>query len=120
MLRAVLVDDSADLRALTRLNLELDSDTEVVGEAADGLTGLDLIEQLRPDVAVIDLHMPGINGVELIQLLRQHRIVMTRLVAYSADDQALTRALDAGADAAVLKTSDLDVLLSALLDSATA
>jgi DNA-binding NarL/FixJ family response regulator len=113
MLRAVLVDDSADLRLLTRLTLEFEADAEIVGEAADGQEGLGLIEQLSPDVAVIDLHMPGMDGVELIRLLRR-RSDSTRLVAYSSDDAGLTDALGAGADAAVLRTADVNALVAAV------
>jgi DNA-binding NarL/FixJ family response regulator len=114
MLRAVLVDDSADLRTLTRFTLELDGDAEVVGEAADGLSGLELIESLSPDVAVIDLNLPGISGLELIQFLRERNVSVTRLVAYSADDRALQDALGRGADAAVRKTASLTDLLAAI------
>jgi DNA-binding NarL/FixJ family response regulator len=113
MVRAVLVDDSADLRRLTRLTIEGGGSVEVVGEAEDGLTGRALIESLRPDVAVIDLHLPGMDGVELIESLRS-RSDTTRLVAYSTDDGALARALHAGADAAVLKTGRPEDLLTAL------
>lgn len=113
MQRAVVVDDSLSLRLLTRLALEDVDDTEVVGEAADGLEALDVIDRLRPDVAIIDIHMPGMDGVELIQELRQRGVRM-RLVAYSSDETSLTAALRAGADAAVLKSPLGAALLDAL------
>lgn len=112
-MRAVLIDDSADLRRVTRLTIEDGGAVEVVGEAEDGLAGREMIESLRPDVAVIDLHLPDMDGVELIESLRS-RSATTRLVAYSTDGGALARALHAGADAAVLKTGKPEALLTAL------
>ena len=114
MIRAVIVDDEPDVRELTRLFLELDEAAEIVGEAANGIAGLSLIERVHPDVAVIDLSMPGIDGVSLIRQLRSAHAPV-RLVAYSADDQRLGDALDAGADAAVVKTGASDDLLRAIV-----
>lgn len=65
-LRAVVVDDSAICRALLRQWLEADGDLEVVGEAPDGDSALELVTRLRPDVATVDLRMPGMSGLDLI------------------------------------------------------
>lgn len=67
--RAIVVDDSAIARDLLREWLEVDGDLEVVGEAADGETAVELITRLRPDVATIDLRMPGMSGLELVSVL---------------------------------------------------
>jgi two-component system chemotaxis response regulator CheB len=65
----VVVDDSALCRELLREWLEADGDLEVVGEAADGDTAVELITRLRPDVATIDLRMPGMSGLDLVSVL---------------------------------------------------
>jgi two-component system chemotaxis response regulator CheB len=67
--RAVIVDDSPIARALVREWLEADGDLDVVGEAADGVSAIELITRLRPDVATVDVRMPGISGLELITYL---------------------------------------------------
>jgi two-component system chemotaxis response regulator CheB len=67
--RAVIVDDSPICRTLLREWLEADGDLDVVGEAADGVSAIELITRLRPDVATVDLRMPGISGLELIAFL---------------------------------------------------
>jgi len=67
--RAVIVDDSPLCRTLLREWIEADGDLDVVGEAADGVSAIELITRLRPDVATVDLRMPGISGLELIAFL---------------------------------------------------
>ena len=67
--RAIVVDDSAICRALVREWLEVDGDLEVVGEAHDGETAIELVNRLKPDVATIDLRMPGMPGLELVAFL---------------------------------------------------
>ena len=64
--RVVVVDDSAICRALLCEWLHADGDLEVVGEAQDGDSAIEVITRLRPDVATIDLRMPGMSGLDLI------------------------------------------------------
>lgn len=66
----LLVDDVADLRFLLRVVLETDGSFEVIGEAGDGETALDLCARLRPDVVVLDLSMPTMDGLEALPRLR--------------------------------------------------
>jgi two-component system nitrate/nitrite response regulator NarL len=112
-LTAVIVDHSADLRLLTRTTLEIEHAARVVGEAADALEALDLIDELQPNVAIIDLHLPGIDGLDLIDFLRRRRTSL-RLIAYSGDHRALQDAMRRGAHLAVLKTGDQTGLVAAL------
>src|ERR1700710_2878798 len=70
MIKAVVIDDSADLRLVTKLWLELDGAAEVIGQAADGLEGFRLLDDVEPDVVVVDVHMPGMDGPSLIRMLR--------------------------------------------------
>ena len=69
--RVLLCDDVAMLRELLRYELEEDDDVVVVGEADNGLDGVRLVEELRPNVVVLDLAMPGIDGLEAITLMLQ-------------------------------------------------
>ena len=116
MIRTVVVEDNDSLRMLTTLNLEVDvPGCTVVGEARDGAQGLALIRDTAPDVAVVDLHMPGMSGLDLIAQVRSAGLPV-HLVAYSADEVALGTSMTVGADAAILKTGDSDALSRVVID----
>src|SRR3954467_9248763 len=68
-IRVLICDDVAMLRELIRYELEEDDDVLVIGEADNGLDGVRLVEELVPDVVVLDLAMPGIDGLEAISLM---------------------------------------------------
>ncbi len=68
--RVLIVDDQAMIRSGLRALLEIDETIEVVGEAADGRSGVDMARALRPDVVLIDLRMPVLDGVGAITALR--------------------------------------------------
>lgn len=69
-IRVLICDDVAMLRELIRYELEEDDGVVVVGEADNGLDGVRLVEELGPDVVVLDLAMPGIDGLEALSLMR--------------------------------------------------
>lgn len=72
-IRVLICDDVAMLRELIRYELEEDDGVVVVGEADNGLDGVRLVEELKPDVVVLDLAMPGIDGLEALGLMRDVR-----------------------------------------------
>ncbi len=64
MIRVVLVDDQALLRAGFRSLIDAEDDLEVVGEGSNGQEGLDVIRRMNPDVVLMDIRMPGVDGLE--------------------------------------------------------
>ena len=117
--RVVLVDDDALVRAALRLILEGHPDITVLGEGADGRSGLDAVRSLRPDVVLMDLHMPVRDGVwataELSAALPQVKVLV--LTAFDTDDM-VAAALRAGAAGFLLKDSAPERILSAVLGAA--
>jgi two-component system chemotaxis response regulator CheB len=69
-IRVLVVDDSSVMRALLRMTLARCPDIELVGQAADGAAGLEAIEQLRPDLVLLDVEMPVVNGLEALAEIR--------------------------------------------------
>ena len=63
-IRVLLVDDQALVRAGFRMVIDSQPDLEVVGEAGDGLAGVQAVERLRPDLVVMDVRMPVLDGIE--------------------------------------------------------
>ena len=114
-LRVVVVDDHEVLRAGTRQVLETTSDIVVVGEAESWDEALALIDQQRPDVALVDIQLSGRNGIDLArQLSGDHP--GTRVVILSAydDDAFIRRAFEAGVAGYLLKTMPRDELINAV------
>ena len=111
MIRVVLADDQALMRrGLTGL-LRLEADIEVVGEAADGEEAIELIERLRPDVALLDVRMPELSGIDVLHRLRAEEIpVRTILLTTFDDDAALIHGAAAGAHAYLLKDVSVETL----------
>jgi DNA-binding NarL/FixJ family response regulator len=112
VIRVLLIDDHALVRAGLAKLIVSGGDMEVVGEAGDGSTGATLARELRPDVALVDLAMPGLNGIETTRRVLQASAV-THVVVLTAfsDRQQVLGALDAGARGYLLKDAEPDELL---------
>src|SRR5512143_2588050 len=100
----VLADDHHIVRQGLRGVLEAEGDFSVIGEEADGLKVVALVERLRPTVLVLDLQMPGLNGLEIARQIAQ-RGLKTRVVILSmhANETYVLDALRHGAAGYVLK-----------------
>jgi len=106
-----LCDDVPELRALLRYTFEDDPDLEVVGEAGDAVTGVELITALKPDVVLLDLSMPGLDGLEAIPLIRE-RSPGSGIIVFSgfAAERMSEAALKQGADRYLEKGEPLDLV----------
>lgn len=116
-IRALLADDHRIVREGIRQLLESAKDIKVVAEAGDGEEAQSLIEQLKPDVAVLDIQMPKASGIEVTRWVRAHlpQVGVLILTAYD-DDPYVMAVLQAGANGYVLKTAKTDDLIQAVRD----
>jgi DNA-binding NarL/FixJ family response regulator len=87
-IQVVLIEDHELTRVSMRLALQKLGGINIVGEASDGSTGLELVKKLRPDVAIVDLGLPELDGIELTRRLKQRQGGFGQvLVSEDAQDQ---------------------------------
>ena len=114
-IRVLLVDDHSLFRSGIRSLLQRHAEFQVVGEAADGVEGVKLARQLKPDVVLLDLNMPGISGVETLQLMQQDSADMAIvMLTVSEESSDLGLAMRAGARGYLIKNIETDYLLRAI------
>ena len=114
-IRAYLLDDQAILRAGFRSLINQYDDLVVVGESGDARHAVGQIEELQPDVVLLDITMPGLSGIDAIPLIRKAapkvRIVM---LTHHEGQSFVDQALRLGADGYVSKDSEPEELALAL------
>jgi DNA-binding NarL/FixJ family response regulator len=114
-LSVIIADDHPLFRKGLRQAIEEDSTMNIVGEAADGGTALRLIEEKRPDVAVLDIDMPGMSGLQIAKAIQQQNLLVAVVILtiYRQEDM-FNEAMDVGAWGYVLKESAADDILDAI------
>ncbi len=117
LIRVLLADDHAVVRAGIRQFLEHAGDIQIVAEADDGEMAQKMIQQYQPDVAVLDIQMPKATGIEVTRWMRanQYKTGVLILTAYD-DDPYIMAVLQAGANGYVLKTAAPGELIRAVRD----
>ena len=115
MIRVLLVDDQHLVReGFARLLRDV-ADIEVVGEAADGGTAVQIVAETSPDVILMDVRMPGMDGVEAAEhIVRDHPNVRVLMLTTFDLDEAVHQALRVGASGFLLKDTPYDQLIHAI------
>jgi DNA-binding NarL/FixJ family response regulator len=114
-IRVLLVDDHGVVRRGLRGYLELLDDIEVIGEAENGLEGVDLSAELTPDVVLMDIVMPQLDGIGAITRIKaaQPAVQVVALTSFIEEDKVLA-ALEAGASGFILKDAEADDVAAAI------
>ena len=114
-IKIILIDDHTLFRSGMKALLSRQSDFDVIGEAADGFTGIKLVEQMRPDIVLLDLDMPVMNGREtLAQILSSNPQQTVVMLTVSEDNDDLTECMRIGARGFLLKNINADFLLDSI------
>jgi DNA-binding NarL/FixJ family response regulator len=113
-IKVVIADDHPVFRQGLRQVIESDRQLKVLGEASDGASAIEMIEQTGPDVAVLDVSMPDGDGFEVARVLKQKRLnVAIIFLTMHKDERFLNAALDLGVKGYLLKDSAVaDIIAS--------
>ncbi len=114
-IRVVIVDDQPLARSGLRSIIDGETGMAVVGEAPDGLSGLELVRSVHPDVAVMDLRMPVLDGIGATARIVAEGLETQVLVITTFDDDELVyESLSAGASGFLLKDASADQMIAAV------
>ena len=121
LIRVLIADDEAMVRAGLAMLLEGEPDVVVVGEAGDGAAAIDLAGKLKPDVVIMDVRMPGMDGVAATRSLTSDAFIdasgteaSVLILTTFNEDSAVDAALRAGASGFILKNAAPHILTDAV------
>ena len=115
-IRILIAEDHAVVRQSVKVMLEMEPEFIVVGEAEDGQQALDLVEQVDPDLVLMDIRMAGMDGVEATRILHQRSPSVGILILTGfGEDAILLQAVEAGAHGFLLKDASAEELKKAIL-----
>lgn len=114
--KIIIADDHSMIREGLKQLLELEGTIRVIGEAGDGKECLNLIEQLHPDVVLLDINMPVMSGLQVLEKLRTYDRKQKVLILTIHDEvEYLMRAIEIGVNGYVLKDSESMILKKAIM-----
>jgi PAS domain S-box-containing protein len=114
-IRIILVDDHMVMRQGLAGLLQAEPDIEIIGEASDGQSGVDLIRELRPDVVLMDISMPGMDGIQATRIIhKEHPEVRIIGLSMFQEGKQSASMREAGAVGYLTKTGPADVLIEAI------
>ena len=114
MARVLIADDVIFMRATIRRMLETDGH-EVVGEAADGLETIELFEELKPELIILDITMPGMGGIDALKRLRELDSKVKIIICSAIGQQeVIAEAIQCGAEDFIVKPFEAAQHLAAI------
>lgn len=109
-MNAVVVEDSKVIRRMI-MQILSQLDIEVIGEAEDGIQGLEMIMAKKPDLVTLDVNMPKLNGEEVIRWIKKSKLTPKICIISSVDEAERQHLLDLGADGVIDKPVTLQKLV---------
>ena len=115
MIRIVIADDQSTIQEALKSYCELEPDLEIVGVAIDGQVAIEKVEELQPDIVIMDIEMPVVDGLTATRIISES-FVETKVLILSIHDSKkyLNHALQVGAQGYLLKTTPADELVNAI------
>ena len=111
----LIIDDHPLFRKGVQQLLGMDEQYEIVGEAAEGITGLGMIEELAPDMVLLDLNMDAMSGLDVLEEIKKRGLeTEVVIMTVSNNDKDVARAIHLGADGYLLKDMEPEDILTKL------
>lgn len=105
-IKVMLADDHALMREGIKHLLEFDGSIEVIEEANDGISCLEKLENVKPDILLLDINMPDMNGIEVLEKLKKNNNpIKVLMLTVHSEVEYLIKAVDIGANGYILKDS---------------
>jgi DNA-binding NarL/FixJ family response regulator len=115
MIRVAIADDHPIVRDGLKKLLALEADVEVVGEAGDGRGVIEIVQQMDPDVLLLDLRMPNLDGLQALQTIQQtNRRTRVIILTASEDKNEFVQAMKLGCSGIVLKQTAPDLIVKSI------
>lgn len=115
-INVMIADDHLMVREGIKQILELDGDIRVIAEASNGKECIELLDEKKTDILLLDINMPEMNGLKVLQYLKEKNInVKILILTIHNEVEYLIKAADFGVDGYILKDSDSTVLKKAIL-----
>ncbi len=114
MIRLVIIEDEDLIRLGIKTAINQEQNIEVVGESATGLGGMRLVEQLQPDIVLVDIGLPDISGLDLIYGIKSKTNSKVVVLTCHSSQDVVNCALQNGADSYILKRMDLELIKHAI------
>ncbi|MFN8376715.1 MAG: response regulator transcription factor [Anaerolineae bacterium] len=120
-IRVLVVDDHKYVRYGLKIALGIFDAIEFIGEASNGLEAIDLCNQLRPDVVLMDLSMPEMDGISATRQIHQmHPEIRIIALTAAAEERLIETVLRAGAAGFLMKNSSVDDVANTIIKTAKA
>lgn len=115
MIRILLVDDQKMIREAVKAWLEPETDLQIIGTADNGITAVEQVEKLNPDVVLMNIEMPGLDGASATQFIA-NKFTNTKVLILSSEDsdEYIAKTLSVGAKGYLLKDTDSQDLVAAI------
>ena len=115
MIKVVLADDHVLVRDGIKALLEDQKGITVIDEASNGVEALEVINQNKPDILIVDIRMPEMNGIEVVrEMSKSYKDVKTLVLSMHDSEEYVVQAIQAGADGYLLKGASKEEFLKAL------
>jgi DNA-binding NarL/FixJ family response regulator len=115
MIRVLIVDDQNLIRQALQIYLEAESDIEVIGQANNGMEAIEKIQNLNPDITLLDIEMPGMDGLTTLKVVTQ-RFPENKILVLSSheNEEDVEQAMQVGAKGYLLKNTPAQELTDAI------